>query len=344
MGTSQTFLEQTYRRIVWSIALGTLIISVAVFVVTLLASLFSQSVFTVVILTITLITGIGCAIALLVLVRQQPLWQAIVSFGTMIIACEVAIAIWLPELRLATIPFLAVVILLAGLQGQRSFSIGATVLCVLVAIPLVVLNQSATDTQIAPLLLTFLKTSSIVALFVAIWAFLDRTMAAQMQALQIADQRADEAEAARQATEVARREIEQRALEQQRLLELIDVLELPVLTIEDRVLLAPLVGRLDSRRTEALRGRLLEMVASRRAHTVIIDVTGISFIDTAVAKALIDTATAIRLLGARTIVSGIGPSVAQTLVHLNVGLAEIATAPNPEAALRLAHAVAVNGK
>lgn len=122
------------------------------------------------------------------------------------------------------------------------------------------------------------------------------------------------------------------------------MLELPVLTIEDRVLLAPLVGHLDSRRTEALRGRLLEMVASRRAHTVIIDVTGISFIDTAVAKALIDTATAIRLLGARTIVSGIGPSVAQTLVHLNVGLAEIATAPNPEAALRLAHAVAVNGE
>jgi rsbT co-antagonist protein RsbR len=159
-----------------------------------------------------------------------------------------------------------------------------------------------------------------------------------MQALYIADQRAEEAEAARNTAEAARQEIERRALEQQRLLELVAVLELPVLTIDERVLLVPLVGHLDSRRAEALRQRVLKVVAERRAQAVIIDVSGITIIDTAVARALIDTATAIRLLGARTLISGIGPAVAQTLVHLNIGLEEVVTAPNPEAALRLARA------
>ncbi|WP_322511601.1 STAS domain-containing protein, partial [Chloroflexus sp.] len=93
---------------------------------------------------------------------------------------------------------------------------------------------------------------------------------------------------------------------------------------------------LDSRRAEQLRSRILEAVAAKRAHTVIIDITGITVIDTAVAKALIDTTAAIRLLGARTIISGIRPAVAQTLVHLNAGLGDITTAPNPEAALATA--------
>ncbi len=338
MSNTQPSLEQLYRQIVRTVALGTLIIALIAFVVSLVAYLVSQSIFIVVILTITVITIIGCSLTLLLLVRNYQLWQAIATFGIMVISCEVAIAIWLPEISLSVVPFLSVIILLAGLQGNRAFSIITLLVCIGAAIPIITFNQSPNGLRIDPHLVTFLEASSITALFIALWAFLDRILAAQMQALQIADQRAEEAEAARNTAETARQEIERRALEQQRLLELVAVLELPVLTIDERILLVPLVGHLDSRRAEALRQRVLKMVAERRAHAVIIDVTGITIIDTAVARALIDTATAIRLLGARTLISGIGPAVAQTLVHLNIGLEEIVTAPNPEAALRLARA------
>uniref|UniRef100_UPI002ADD5215 STAS domain-containing protein n=1 Tax=Chloroflexus sp. TaxID=1904827 RepID=UPI002ADD5215 len=252
------------------------------------------------------------------------------------------VALWLPELYVSAAPFIVVVILLASLINRRAFTISILVICIVVTVVLLLISQPAPEAKIPAPMFSFLQASSLAALFVAVWIFLDRIIIAQMQALQIADQRADDAEAARQQTELARQEIERRANEQQRLLELVAVLELPILTIDDRVLLAPLVGNLDSRRADALRQRVLERLAELRAHTMIIDITGITVIDTAVAKALIDTATAIRLLGARTIISGIRPTVAQTLVHLNTGLHEITTAPNPEAALRLVRSIVMS--
>jgi rsbT co-antagonist protein RsbR len=133
MSNTQPSLEQLYRQIVRTVALGTLIIALIAFVVSLVAYLVSQSIFIVVILTITVITIIGCSLTLLLLVRNYQLWQAIAAFGVMVIACEVAIAVWLPELSLSVIPFLAIVILLAGLQGQRTFSILILLICVGVA-------------------------------------------------------------------------------------------------------------------------------------------------------------------------------------------------------------------
>lgn len=336
MTSSGQFVEQLYRRIVSRIALWVLILDAATIVITSVTLLFSANVFVAVITGIALVSAAGCGLTLLL--RQRPLWQMILPFVISIVGAETVIAIWLPELLLATLPFLSVAILLTSLLRQRSFTVSVLVLCIVFAFVVVITGQTEEDSRIPLQLLQFLRISSITALFIALWAFLDRILAAQMQALQIADQRAEEAEAARNTAETARQEIERRALEQQRLLELVAVLELPVLTIDERILLVPLVGHLDSRRAEALRQRVLKMVAERRAHAVIIDVTGITIIDTAVARALIDTATAIRLLGARTLISGIGPAVAQTLVHLNIGLEEIVTAPNPEAALRLARA------
>ncbi len=341
MSSSQEFLDQLYRRIVFAVAFGTLVFTVVGLLVSLTSFLVTANILTEIIAVITFIGCCGCAITLFLVRSERPLWQAILSFGLTIILSEIAVAIWLPELRLAVAPFLAVVILLAGLQGDRRFTFGAMAVCATTAVLIVALGPEESETAIPNVMLTFLRAASIAALIVAVWAFLDRILMAQLQALQIADQRADEAEAARQATETARREIEQRAEEQQRLLDLVTTLELPVLTIDDQVLLAPLVGNLDSRRAEALRQRVLETVATKRAHTVILDVSGIVMIDTAVAKALMDTVAAIRLLGARAIISGIRPAVAQTLVHLNASFGDIVTAPNPEAALSLARRQAI---
>ncbi|OAN49699.1 anti-anti-sigma factor [Chloroflexus islandicus] len=336
MSASRTFLDLLYRQIVRAIALGTLVLALISFGLTSVVFLVTANLFTGVTMAIAFATSLGCGLTLVLLADKRPFWQAILPFGIAIIVCEIAIAVWLPELRLATAPFLAVVILLAGLNGQRTFTIGAMVACIVVVIAIVALGPES-ETSVIPIhLLRFLQASSLAALLIAVWAFLDQVMSAQMRALQLADQRTQEAENARQTAETARVEIERRAAEQQRLLDLVAELELPILPIDDHVLLAPLVGNLDSRRAEQLRSRILEMVAAKRAHTVIIDITGITLIDTAVARALIDTAAAIRLLGARTIISGIRPAVAQTLVHLNAGLDEIVTAPNPEAALALA--------
>lgn len=335
METSRAFLDHFYRRIVRVIALGVLVIDIAAAVITLIAFFFTSAFTIGVVLAVNIITGISCVLTLL-LVRDRPLWVAILPLGLAIIICELAIAVWLPELRLATLPFLAVVVLLAGLNGRRSFTISVLITCIVVTVAIIFLEPHTEITVIPLYLLRFLRASSVAALLIAIWAFLDQILVAQMRALQLAEQRAHEAERERQHVEAANRELEQRNVEQKRLLELVAALELPILQIDDQVLLVPLVGNLDSRRAEQLRNRILETVAAKRAHTVIIDITGITLIDTAVAKALIDTAAAIRLLGARTIISGIRPAVAQTLVHLNAGLGDIATAPNPEAALALA--------
>lgn len=337
MQTSQSLLDQFFRQIVRSIALGIGVIAAVVVLVELISFVLTNNTLLAIAAAISTTIGIGSGCTVFLLDRGQPLWQGILPFAVLIVVAEIMVALWLPELYVSAAPFIVVVILLASLINRRAFTISVLVICIVVTVVLLLISQPAPEAKIPAPMFSFLQASSLAALFVAVWIFLDRIIAAQMQALQIADQRADDAEAARQQTELARQEIERRANEQQRLLELVAVLELPILTIDDRVLLAPLVGNLDSRRADALRQRVLERLAELRAHTVIIDITGITVIDTAVAKALIDTATAIRLLGARTIISGIRPTVAQTLVHLNIGLHEITIAPNPEAALRLAH-------
>ncbi len=337
MLSTEAFIDHFYRRIVRAIALGTLAIASIVASITLVTFVVIGNSAIIAILAIALISCLGSGLTLFLLARKQPLWQATIPFGLSIIVNEIVTVLLFPELRLAVTPFLSVVVLLAGLYRSRLFSIGIMVVCIVVIIFIVLVVPDESITVIPLPLLRFLQASSLIALLIGIWAFLDQILAAQMQALQLAEQRAYEAENERQKVETANRELEQRNVEQQRLLELVAALELPILQIDNQVLLVPLVGNLDSRRAEQLRRRILEEVAERRAHTVIIDITGITVIDTAVAKALVDTATAIRLLGARTIISGIRPAVAQTLVHLNAGLGDIVTAPNPETALALAH-------
>ncbi|WP_322814647.1 STAS domain-containing protein [Chloroflexus sp.] len=341
MQTSQSLLDQVFHQIVRNIALGVGVIAAVVVPIELSTFVLMNNTLLAIAAAISATVGIGSGCTVFLLDRGQPLWQGILPFVALILIAEIMVALWLPELYMSAAPFIVVAILLVSLINRRAFTISILVVCIVITVILLLISQSAPEAKIPAPMFSFLQASSLVALFVAVWIFLDRIIAAQMQLLQIADQRANDAEAARQQTELARQEIELRANEQQRLLELVAVLELPILTIDDRVLLAPLVGNLDSRRADALRQRVLERLAELRAHTVIIDITGITVIDTAVAKALIDTATAIRLLGAHTIISGIRPTVAQTLVHLNTGLHEITTAPNPEAALRLARLVAI---
>lgn len=101
-----------------------------------------------------------------------------------------------------------------------------------------------------------------------------------------------------------------------------ELLELstPVVKLWDGILALPLIGTLDSARTQVVMENLLQQIVASGAEIAIIDITGVPTVDTLVAQHLIKTISAARLMGADCIVSGIRPQIAQTIVHLGVEL------------------------
>ncbi len=109
--------------------------------------------------------------------------------------------------------------------------------------------------------------------------------------------------------------------QQQELMEL----STPVVQLWDNVVALPLIGTLDSERTQVVMENLLEKVVETGASIAIIDITGVPTVDTLVAQHLLKTVAAARLMGADCIISGIRPQIAQTIVHLGINLADIIT-------------------
>jgi rsbT co-antagonist protein RsbR len=110
----------------------------------------------------------------------------------------------------------------------------------------------------------------------------------------------------------------------------------PVIKLWDGILAIPLIGTLDSARTQVVMESLLRRIVETESQIAIIDITGVPTVDTLVAQHLIKTVTALRLMGADCIVSGVRPQIAQTIVHLGVDLQNVATKATLADALRLA--------
>jgi PAS domain S-box-containing protein len=108
----------------------------------------------------------------------------------------------------------------------------------------------------------------------------------------------------------------------------------PIIPVWTRVIMAPLLGSFDSMRMHDLSERLLEEVASKKPRAALLDLSGLAHVDTQVVSEVLRLVTSVRLLGARTILSGIGPVVAQSLVRLGANLEGIATYATLEQALR----------
>jgi rsbT co-antagonist protein RsbR len=102
-------------------------------------------------------------------------------------------------------------------------------------------------------------------------------------------------------------------------------LSTPVIRLWEGVIAVPLVGALDSARTQLVMEKLLETLVATGADHAVLDITGVSTVDTEVAQHLLKTVSAARLLGAECIVSGIRPQVAQTIVSLGIEFGDIAT-------------------
>jgi rsbT co-antagonist protein RsbR len=112
-----------------------------------------------------------------------------------------------------------------------------------------------------------------------------------------------------------------------------ELLELstPVVQLWDKILALPLIGTLDSERTQTVMENLLNTIVSSGAEIAIIDITGVPTVDTLVAQHLIKTVSAARLMGADCIISGIRPQIAQTIVHLGLQLDVVSKATMADA-------------
>jgi rsbT co-antagonist protein RsbR len=117
-----------------------------------------------------------------------------------------------------------------------------------------------------------------------------------------------------------------------------ELLELstPVVKLWDGILGLPMIGTLDSARTQIVMESLLQRIVETESQIAIIDITGVPTVDTLVAQHLLKTVTAIRLMGADCIISGVRPQIAQTIVHLGVDLQGVTTKANLADALALA--------
>jgi rsbT co-antagonist protein RsbR len=155
----------------------------------------------------------------------------------------------------------------------------------------------------------------------------DRQMAAAWTVSSLVDKMAQRTATAYQQT---REDIIKR--QQQDLLEL----STPVIKLWEGVLAVPMIGTLDSSRTQVVMETLLQRIVDTGATLAIIDITGVPTVDTLVAQHLLKTVSAIRLMGAECIISGIRPQIAQTIVHLGIDLQGIASKASLADALALA--------
>jgi rsbT co-antagonist protein RsbR len=128
----------------------------------------------------------------------------------------------------------------------------------------------------------------------------------------------------------AREEVIRR--QQEELLEL----STPVVKLWDGVLALPIIGTLDSARTQVVMESLLQAIVQTNSKVAIIDITGVPTVDTVVAQHLLKTVTAARLMGADCIISGVRPQIAQTIVHLGINLMDVTTKATLSAAFAVA--------
>lgn len=120
--------------------------------------------------------------------------------------------------------------------------------------------------------------------------------------------------------------------QQQEMLEL----STPVVELWQGILALPLIGTLDSQRTQIVMQNLLEAIVASNSDLAIIDITGVPTVDTLVAQHLLKTVAAARLMGADCIISGIRPQIAQTIIHLGVDLGNVQTKATLAGAFQLA--------
>lgn len=128
----------------------------------------------------------------------------------------------------------------------------------------------------------------------------------------------------------------QNSLEQQQALsETINALSLPLIPVHRDILVLPLIGNIDAQRSQLLLDNTLRQIEQTHARALILDVTGVALVDTQLAHSMLHLAQATRLLGAETVLVGIRPEIAQTLVSLGADLGQLRSAASLQEGLEM---------
>ena len=235
-----------------------------------------------------------------------------------------------PALTFSGMVFLAFSVLIVSLVMPSARIWWALLINLAALAAAVALNRNAPLTDPGVVVVVIL--SVILLVGVACLGYLGTRVTEQaLHAAEVNGQRASEALAQ---AEMQARTLEAQAAElveaEQRQRELVATLETPTVAVADGVLLAPIIGTIDSTRAQQITSRLLRDTSAQRVKLLIIDIAGVTLVDTAVAKALIETIQAVRLLGCAVVLTGITATVATTLTHLGIALEGVQTLRSPQ--------------
>lgn len=118
--------------------------------------------------------------------------------------------------------------------------------------------------------------------------------------------------------------------------QMMEDMEMPILDISNEIFMIPMIGIIDSIKSQKLMENILQNIQKKESRVVVVDISGITTIDSAVAAHLIKITKATKLMGCDSIVSGVSPAIAQTIVNLGIDIEHIETTANLKAALSLA--------
>ncbi len=283
------------------------------------------------------VVGFAFGIFMLVawrLARQGRITASVMLITSVTLCSALIFVLVLPALFSAAVlvPLLAVALALPYLHGplMRALTVAAASVAITAAVLGTFVNLTGTPTPWYAAGVVVATIASVVPLILLLlWQFSSR-LAETLAQVQTAN---DELGTLNGALSTANQQLAVQVEQQAQLLDLVSSLEMPVVTLADHVLLAPIVGHIDGRRAQYITDRLLHTASANHSRLVVMDVSGVTLVDTAVAHALIQTSRALQLLGCRVTISGISAPVAQTLIDLGIRLDSITTVRSPQEAL-----------
>ncbi|MEM8534281.1 MAG: STAS domain-containing protein [Chloroflexota bacterium] len=304
-----------------------------------------------------IVTGIYTIVLFLswTCVQRQQLQTAVLLICANLLGLAIAFAVIMPFAlpALILIPPMALAIALSYVNG-RTFRLLALVSLVVITTTAVInlfepLFPAPPEEVLDIVLIGIIALASALVILAMVQSH--RRLSETLAQSQAANQGLQEAQVVLE-TQVTERtadlqqalvEVEQRSAEQARLLdenrhqrEVIREISVPVLPVGEGILVVPLIGLLDKERLYIVQQRSLKEITRTRARKLIVDVTGLPFIDEQVAQDILEMIRSARLLGAQIIIAGIRPEVAQALLHSGVALPQIQTVNDLHGAITLA--------
>lgn len=266
--------------------------------------------------------------------------QGRVNLVSIILVCANAASLVLVPVfgsaQFSVIAYYFVINLLVAGVVMRPSQIWATLALSLGALALTTALSWGARQEVTNVLIVAINTG-VILIFAAVIAFIGAVTTAR--ALREARQSREEAQRASAALAENLATLESQAARlretEHMLRSLVGDLETTTVSLADGVLLAPVVGRIDAARAEALLGRLLSAASAGQTRLMVIDIAAVPAVDTQVALALLQTARALRLIGCRVALTGISAEVAATLADFQLRLDEVITARSPQEVLAM---------